>query len=87
MSVLNNQSKTLGNYEKQVLLELDRELTPKQIAYILSVDGSHELLLCIITWFWDNQRTVNHCINEILSEFDLHVPERELECVAVLGYN
>lgn len=57
---------TLGAYEKQVILELDRQLTLEE-AHIFQDKQGARILFCIITDSWERKQTVAECLPILLS--------------------
>lgn len=85
--VLTNESQTLGNYEKQVYLELDNELSQAEIWYALSVDRLGKKLSAHIVLSYSIGVSTTDCINSYLALLNLPLHKCDLEGVAVLGYN
>lgn len=52
---------TLGNYEKQVILELDNVLTLTEVKRLTYCKAIIKVFFCIITDFYDRSRTTSEC--------------------------
>ena len=61
MLVLNNAPITLGDYEKQVILELDNELTLQEANKLSYNSCIVEIFFSIISDFYNRNRTTIEC--------------------------
>lgn len=78
---------SLGDYEKQVLLELDT-LTRSQVREMRSKDPSFIALTRIISDSYDCAESLADCVTKIYFVYQLHSPRVcVLESVAILSNN
>jgi len=78
---------TQGDFEKQVLLELDNTLTYARVREIVNHDPQVLRVQGIIFVSYVLNLSVEQCVTNILTEFNMSLHECALEGVAVLGYN
>lgn len=87
MTVLNSNLLTLGNYEKRVLLELDKELSWPVVQWIRLSDPRLKRTELHVFHCYVYHVPVAECCNIILKSYGIPLHKCVLEGVVELGYN
>jgi len=65
VTVVNKQTETLGNYEKQAILELDNRLSLHEVMSIKAKDTHFRLMYSVIHNSYEQKQPVSKCIEKI----------------------